>query len=614
MLLSLALSLPASAQDVTDGDIPALNAQTFHPSMDSHEFFRAVDSDLGDRGFAARGVLSYTLSPLQYTWWDGSTDDIVANLIQLDAIGAYTVGPFRIGVDLPVVLRNFGGTSTDATGLGDLGIDAKVRLLNPAKAPLGLGFSGRVYVPTSTIGEALGTEGVVADLVLSVDKHIGDRVDAVVDLGFTAQPTVEMENVTWGPTANLQAGLAFNATDRAGFVAEIFTSGVVADFGNAQARPTELLLGGWYRLGERRAIALRPAVAFGLNDAVTSPKARVLLSVAYDPLKPKGPPDTDKDGLVDPDDRCPEVPEDIDSYEDSDGCPELARLVVKVIDTDGVAVPEADWIIAAANKGGKAGASVELPAGDYDVAGPGGVTAKASVPAGGETEVVLSVPAPRGKLAVEIVDAKGQPIPGATWTALGPTPVPASPPSTVAVRPGAYKLTGEAEGYRPAKKNVDIVKDGSETLRLEMVPAKAVLQKEKIEIKDSIYFETAKFDIKKESYPLLDEIAEILLDHPELTKIRIEGNTDSRGSASANLTLSQGRADAVKTYLIGKGVAADRLESIGYGESKPIVKEKTAADQAKNRRVDFFVVGRSDTDVQGPVKQIETKGDKPKDK
>ena len=108
--------------------------------------------------------------------------------------------------------------------------------------------------------------------------------------------------------------------------------------------------------------------------------------------------------------------------------------------------------------------------------------------------------------------------------------------------------------------------------------------------------------------------SDILLDHPELTRIRIEGNTDSRGSASDNLKLSQGRADAVKNYLIAKGVVADRLESIGYGESKPIVKEKTAADQAKNRRVDFFVVGRSDTEVQGPVKQIETKGDKPKDK
>ena len=364
MLISLALLPLAQAQEVSDGDVPGLNAQTFHPSMDSHEFFRAVDSDLGERGFAARGVASYTIAPLQYTDWDGRTQDIVANLIQLDVIGAYTVGPFRVGVDVPVILRNFGGTSSDATGLGDLGLDAKLRLLDNKKAPLGLAFSGRVYVPTSTVGEALGTEGVGADLVLSVDKPIGDRVDAVVDLGFTAQPTVEMENVTWGPTANLQAGLAFNATDRAGFVAEIFTSGVVSDFGNAQARPTELLLGGWYRLGERRAIALRPAVAFGLNDAVTAPKARILLSLAYDPLKPKGPPDTDKDGIVDPSDSCPEVPEDIDSYEDTDGCPELAKLLVKVIDTDGVAVNEAEWSIASASKGGKSGAMVELPAGD----------------------------------------------------------------------------------------------------------------------------------------------------------------------------------------------------------------------------------------------------------
>ena len=153
MLISLALLPLAQAQEVSDGDVPGLNAQTFHPSMDSHEFFRAVDSDLGERGFAARGVASYTIAPLQYTDWDGRTQDIVANLIQLDVIGAYTVGPFRVGVDVPVILRNFGGTSSDATGLGDLGLDAKLRLLDNKKAPLGLAFSGRVYVPTSTVGE-----------------------------------------------------------------------------------------------------------------------------------------------------------------------------------------------------------------------------------------------------------------------------------------------------------------------------------------------------------------------------------------------------------------------------------------------------------------------------
>jgi outer membrane protein OmpA-like peptidoglycan-associated protein len=395
-----------------------------------------------------------------------------------------------------------------------------------------------------------------------------------------------------------------------GVVGELYTSGVLADFANEQARPTELLVGGWYRTGPRNAIAIRPAVAFGLNDAVTSPRFRGMLGVAWDPLKPKAPPDADKDGIADASDPCPNTPEDVDTYEDTDGCPELANLVVTVVDTDGVVV-DTEWTIASANKTGKSGTGVDLPAGEVEATASGG-SARVTVPPGGAAKVEIRVPAPRGTLAVEVVDMKGTPIPGATWSATGPTPVGDTVPGSIQARPGTYTIAGDAPGYRPVKKTIELVKDGTATLRLEMVPARAVLQAAKIEIKDSVYFETGKTIIKPESFPLLDEIADILKDHPELTRIRIEGNTDSRGSASANQTLSQGRAESVAAYFVTKGVAATRLEALGNGESKPLVKEKSSADQAKNRRVDFFVVGRSDADVAAPVQVIETKGDAPK--
>ena len=61
---------------------------------------------------------------------------------------------------------------------------------------------------------------------------------------------------------------------------------------------------------------------------------------------PGGPPDSDKDGLTDDVDKCPENPEDMDSFEDTDGCPELARVTVRVIDSDGIAVDGATWTAA----------------------------------------------------------------------------------------------------------------------------------------------------------------------------------------------------------------------------------------------------------------------------
>ena len=84
------------------------------------------------------------------------------------------------------------------------------------------------------------------------------------------------------------------------------------------------------------------------------------------------------------------------------------------------------------------------------------------------------------------------------------------------------------------------------------------------------------------------------MEHPELSRIRIEGHTDSRGSASYNLKLSKRRASAVVAYLIGKDVAAERLESDGYGETRPINPSNTEQAWTENRRVDFYVVDRAE--------------------
>ena len=612
MLMLLAAAAQA-AEPLADGATPTINAQTFRPSMDSHEFLRAVDSDLASEGFTGRGVLSYTQDPLQYTAWDGTTETLVGSIMQLDVMGGWTKDRFRLGVDVPILLRTFGSREEDATGLGDASVDAKYRLLDPATSPLGLAVSGRIGLPTGTTDGALGAGGFWGELTVSGDKQIVERLGAVVSLGVDFAPEQELENVTWGTRAVLQAGLAYTLSPRSGLAMELYTAGVLADFANERARPTELLLGGWTRLGERRGLLIHPGVAVGLNDAVSSPSFRAMVSVGWDPLAPPAPPDRDKDGVADGVDTCPDVPEDIDTFEDADGCAELARVTVLVSDTDGVALPDAVWKVATGTASGKSGANAELPAGNTEFS-TDGATVSALVPPGGTSTVELKLPAPRGSLAVEIVDAAGKPVPGAQWAARGPLPVPLRSAGTLSVRPGDYELTGRAEGYRTAQARVTVVKDGSATLRLEMVPAKAALKAEKIEIKDSVYFETGKTIIKAESFALLDEVAEILNDHPELTKIRIEGNTDSRGSAKDNLKLSQGSAAAVKTYLEGKKVAPGRLEAIGYGESKPLVKEKGAADQAKNRRVDFVVAERSDGAVQAPTKLIETKGDKPKDK
>jgi OmpA-OmpF porin, OOP family len=112
----------------------------------------------------------------------------------------------------------------------------------------------------------------------------------------------------------------------------------------------------------------------------------------------------------------------------------------------------------------------------------------------------------------------------------------------------------------------------------------------RILLKDSISFDTGKDTIKKESLPLLDQVAKLLQDHPEMKRVRVEGHTDNVGGAAYNKELSARRAAAVVRYLVRKGVESSRLVAAGYGFEQPIASNATALGRAKNRRVAFTIL------------------------
>ena len=105
-----------------------------------------------------------------------------------------------------------------------------------------------------------------------------------------------------------------------------------------------------------------------------------------------------------------------------------------------------------------------------------------------------------------------------------------------------------------------------------------------------VNFETDKSALLAESLPLLDVVGAVLSKWPEL-KIEIGGHTDARGSNAHNQKLSEGRAEAVRTYLVGKfpQLKAEQYTVKGYGESRPLVPNTSALNMAKNRRVEFVV-------------------------
>jgi len=101
-----------------------------------------------------------------------------------------------------------------------------------------------------------------------------------------------------------------------------------------------------------------------------------------------------------------------------------------------------------------------------------------------------------------------------------------------------------------------------------------------------INFDFNKSTLKPSSFPRLQQMVQILNEYPDYS-LSIAGHTDSKGDDNYNLKLSYERAASARAYMLSKGIPADRIEARGYGETKPIADNKTAAGQALNRRVDF---------------------------
>lgn len=126
---------------------------------------------------------------------------------------------------------------------------------------------------------------------------------------------------------------------------------------------------------------------------------------------------------------------------------------------------------------------------------------------------------------------------------------------------------------------------------------KAFIQGGQIKIIDQVKFATASAQIVKgkDSEEVLDAVLKVLNAHPEITKVRVEGHTDSRGSAALNKKLSADRAASVVKWLTAHGVDKGRLTSAGFGPERPIDTNDTEPGRQNNRRVEFHIEGGGDS-------------------
>lgn len=302
---------------------------------------------------------------------------------------------------------------------------------------------------------------------------------------------------------------------------------------NAEFARLELTQGNQARAAQHVALAA-PNAKKALRDSVGCASRELVV---------QGPADQDKDGIPDLVDSCPSEPEDRDAFQDEDGCPDNDNDQDKIADRDDGCplLPEdADGF---EDENG-------CPDDDND----------------------------RDLLADQDDGCPNDPEDKDSFQDEDGCPDNDNDQDKIADQDD--KCINDPETYNEVDDQ-----DGCPDYKL------IAVTEEKIELTQKIFFAKAKTKILEKSYPLLDEVALALKDFPKLY-VRIEGHTSDEGSDKYNQKLSQGRAEAVRKYLISKGIEAARLEAVGYGEAVPIDTNSTEAGREKNRRVEFFLVAQ----------------------
>jgi outer membrane protein OmpA-like peptidoglycan-associated protein len=620
-------------------EVPNLDVQNWRMPVDSEMTLYADDAGVaGEWTPTGRFIMGYMNGPIGVvTLEDGSRATILRDALAANLVGGISYDRFRLGADVPVYFFSSSQVVTSATGgIGDISLDLKTALLDQADndAQMGMAVALRSSFPTASVQTPLGGANTAWEISAIADKHFGTKGLLALNLGYRGGPSEAVANIDYNDQVTFRLGGGYAVSDAAGLSLDVagrydYRQGFEAGVG----MPLEVLAGGWGRLSDTDW-TVRGGAGTGLTQGIGAPLARVIAGIAYEPnrrdvdtdgdgyfdsvdacpLQPEDfdqfedeegcpDPDNDRDGILDVYDECPMIPEDADCWRDDDGCPDPnAEVHFIVHNPQGEVIPEATATV---------GVGETLQQGDGDfvlelapavwpftAAAPGFAfnATDITVRNGPPVEAILVLqPAPHtGKLQIVVIDTDGERISDAIWTT-AETGDALVPQGAVQVDSARYDITVRAPGFKPSDKQRAVVADDQITKVVFILePSNVQVTGQTIDIGDRVYFDTSKASIQTRSFGLLNEIAQILIDHPELLKVRIEGHTDSRGGAESNQRLSDARAASVREYLTKRGVDKARLESKGYGESKPLDPAENAQAWEKNRRVDFFIVERAD--------------------
>ena len=151
-----------------------------------------------------------------------------------------------------------------------------------------------------------------------------------------------------------------------------------------------------------------------------------------------------------------------------------------------------------------------------------------------------------------------------------------------------YTYVASAKGYLPASGVLDLSKSANNQRITRNIQLKPLTVGIKITLQN-IYFAMSKSELLPASFAELDRLVTMMQDNPQL-RIRLEGHTDIVGDKAANVQLSRDRVLACQSYIVRKRIDVDRIETIGYGDTRPIITKGTDEDRKVNRRVEFAIL------------------------
>ncbi len=558
VLLAVSLFPPLMA---VAADNPRVNVNLFRPSPhpgDLLGIYTANEPEHLDWGVGA--WLYYNHRPLRFVN-DGS--EIVSYQGVAEIYGTLGLFDFLdVGLSIPLVMAggddpfdalrgNRWPSQVSGFSLGDIRLGIKGTILGGNGKGFGLAIAEDLSFPTATGHNFAGDELVTSTTNVVLDFSMKGW-QAAINLGVRARKEVQL----FGNTADHQLliGAGVSVPIICGFLEGVGTlesrTSLLAPFASTYDNAQDLM--GGLRLNWN-GLTLLAAAGGGALEEYGSPAWRVAVNVGYQsaPQEKGCIKDSDTDGIPDPDDACPTEPGPNATL----GCP----------DRDGDGIQDAED---------------QCP----DAAGPKDLGGCPDRDKDGVPDKTDACPDTAGLSKFNgCPDTDKDGIPDNTDacpTEAGPARAKGCPDQD---GDGILDKDDKCPDVYGKKEFQGCPPPTPKTVRV---------TKEKIEILQQVFFETNKAIIRPESFQILNDVAQVLKDNPNL-RVRVEGHTDNVGNDRKNLVLSQKRAEAVRDYLVKQGVAPDRLVPQGYGETRPIADNKTKGGRAKNRRVEFVIIGNA---------------------